>query len=133
MVSALIVFYFLVAFSLIILVLLQDPKGDGAIFGGGGSQSLFGATGATSFIVKATRVAAILFALCVIGLNYTLMSESSRSVIYNTTTDTNLKAPVLEESENKEEIKEAEGAIPKEGEKIESEVSKPETAKDKKD
>ena len=99
MVSALIVFYFLVALSLIILVLLQDPKGDGAIFGGGGSQSLFGATGATSFIVKATRVAAILFALCVIGLNYTLMSKGSRSAIYNTTTDSNLKAPVLEAPE----------------------------------
>lgn len=104
MVSALIVFYFLVAVSLIILVLLQDPKGDGAIFGGGGSQSLFGATGATSFIVKATRVAAVLFALCVIGLNYTLMGEGSRSAIYNTT-DTNLKAPVLETPEEEDTLK----------------------------
>jgi preprotein translocase subunit SecG len=94
MISALVVFYFLVAFCLIVLVLLQDPKGNGAIFGGGGSQSLFGATGATSFIVKATRLVAILFAVSVIGINYLLMSESSKSAIYNETQG--LSVPVLE-------------------------------------
>jgi len=94
MISALVVFYFLVAFSLIVLVLLQDPKGNGAIFGGGGSQSLFGATGATSFIVKATRLIAILFAVCVIGINYMLMSESSKSAVYGV--EPGLNVPVLE-------------------------------------
>lgn len=94
MVSALVVFYFLVAACLILLVLLQDPKGNGAIFGGGGSQSLFGATGATSFIVKATRLIAVLFAVCVIGINYMLMSENSKSAVYDT--NSAISAPVLE-------------------------------------
>ena len=94
MISALVVFYFIVAFCLIVLVLLQDPKGNGAIFGGGGSQSLFGATGATSFIVKATRVTAILFAICVIGINYMLMSQSSKSAVYDA--DSEIATPLLE-------------------------------------
>ena len=94
MISALVVFYFIVAFCLIVLVLLQDPKGNGAIFGGGGSQSLFGATGATSFIVKATRVTAILFAICVIGINYMLMSQSSKSAVYDA--DSEITTPLLE-------------------------------------
>ena len=94
MISALVAFYFLVAFCLIVLVLLQDPKGNGAIFGGGGSQSLFGATGATSFIVKATRLVAILFAVSVIGINYMLMSKSSKSAVYDTNSE--IATPFLE-------------------------------------
>ena len=107
MISALVVFYFLVAFSLIVLVLLQDPKGNGAIFGGGGSQSLFGATGATSFIVKATRLIAILFAVCVIGINYMLMSESSKSAVYGV--EPGLNVPVLETEIETEKETESEG------------------------
>ncbi len=102
MTSALIIFYVFIALILIALVLLQDPKGGGgALFGGGGGKSLFGATGATSFIVKATRVIAILFALCIIGINYTLMKNNNASAIDD---DVNISAPILEEpttNENK--------------------------------
>jgi len=100
MISALVIFYFLVAVCLILLVLLQDPKGSGAIFGGGGSQSLFGATGATSFIVKATRVIAILFAVCVIGINYMLMKENSKSAVFDN--NPAITAPVLESEKEPE-------------------------------
>ena len=100
MISALIVFYFVIAVLLIILVLLQDPKGDGAIFGGGGSQSLFGATGATSFTVKATRLVAILFAVSVIGINYMLMSGNNKSAVYDNNAE--ITAPILEEGEESE-------------------------------
>lgn len=93
MTSALIVFYVFIAISLIALVLLQDPKGGGgALFGGGGGKSLFGATGATSFIVKATRVVAVLFALCVVGINYTLMQGNNSSAVDS---DVEISAPVL--------------------------------------
>jgi preprotein translocase subunit SecG len=94
MTSALIIFYIVIAIALIGLVLLQDPKGGGgAIFGGGGGAGgIFGATGATSFIVKATRVIAILFALCVIGVNYTLMNGNSTSAIDS---KTSIVEPVL--------------------------------------
>ena len=111
MISALVVFYFLVALCLIILVLLQDPKGNGAIFGGGGSQSLFGATGATSFIVKATRLVAILFAICVIGINYMLMSANTKSAVYDANSE--IAAPILETEEkpvSPEETQKAEEA-----------------------
>jgi len=94
MTSALIVFYIVIAIALIGLVLLQDPKGGGgAIFGGGGGAGgIFGATGATSFIVKATRVIAILFAICVIGVNYTLMNSNSTSAVDS---ETQIIEPVL--------------------------------------
>jgi len=122
MISALVVFYFLVAACLILLVLLQDPKGNGAIFGGGGSQSLFGATGATSFIVKATRLVAILFAVCVIGINYMLMSESSKSAVYDANSE--ISAPILETEIQKEEpAVETEKATEVEAEKAEVENS----------
>lgn len=93
MTSALIIFYLFTALTLIALVLLQDPKGSGALFGGGGAgKSLFGATGATSFIVKATRVIAVLFAICVIGINYTLMKSNTSSAIDGST---EISTPVL--------------------------------------
>lgn len=93
MISALIIFYVFIAITLIALVLLQDPKGGGgAIFGGGGGQSLFGATGGASFVVKATRTIAILFALCVIGVNYTLMQNNTSSAVDS---DTQIVEPLL--------------------------------------
>jgi len=48
---------------LVTLVLLQQGKGAdlGASLGGGGSNTLFGAGGATSLIVKMTTITAILF------------------------------------------------------------------------
>lgn len=115
MTSALIIFYIVIAIALIGLVLLQDPKGGGgAIFGGGGGAGgIFGATGATSFIVKATRTIAILFALCVIGVNYTLMKGNSSSAV---DTNTQITEPVLggaaAEPEAKQETqKDAEPAV----------------------
>jgi preprotein translocase subunit SecG len=59
--------HILVCLLLIVLVLSQDPKnsGVGSMFGGGGgSNTLFGATGATTFLTKLTRYSAIVFAIC---------------------------------------------------------------------
>ncbi|PCI27408.1 preprotein translocase subunit SecG [Candidatus Kaiserbacteria bacterium] len=70
-----------VAVMLIFLVLIQDSKGAmGGMLGGGGSNTLFGATGATSFIVKITRAVAIIFAGTCIALTI-LSSNQSTSVI----------------------------------------------------
>jgi len=111
MTSALIIFYIVIAIALIGLVLLQDPKGGGgAIFGGGGGGSLFGATGATSFIVKATRVIAILFALCVIGVNYSLMQGKSSSAVDS---DTQISEPVLGGTPADKTVEEAVDSQPK--------------------
>lgn len=74
------VFHILVAILLVITVLLQDSKGGALGIGGGGasSQSLFGATGATNFLVKATRWLASLFAVtCIILTYYSSHREAS--------------------------------------------------------
>ena len=59
------VFHFIMAVFLITVILLQSGKGSdiGAAFGAGGSQSLFGARGAATFLTKATTVVAFLFLL----------------------------------------------------------------------
>jgi preprotein translocase subunit SecG len=54
------------------LVLVQHGKGAdmGAAFGSGASGSLFGATGSSSFLSKATAVAATLFFCATLALAY---------------------------------------------------------------
>lgn len=66
------VLHVLVAFTLIGLVLIQDSKGGGAlgIGGGGGSNSLLGATGAQTLAARLTRYAAIIFAVTCLSLTY---------------------------------------------------------------
>ncbi|TNF34489.1 MAG: preprotein translocase subunit SecG, partial [Gammaproteobacteria bacterium] len=60
-----IVIHIIVCVALIMIVLLQTGKGAdmGAAFGGGSSQTLFGSTGASTFLSKATTVAAVVFML----------------------------------------------------------------------
>ncbi len=60
-----VVLHVAVCIALIMIVLLQTGKGAdmGAAFGGGGSNTLFGATGASTFLGKLTTVAAIVFML----------------------------------------------------------------------
>ena len=71
---ALVVIIHLIAcFSLILIVLLQSGKGQsmGAMFGGGGgSQTLFGSSGASSFLTKATTALAVVFMLTSLTLAY---------------------------------------------------------------
>ena len=65
MVSILAFVHIALSIFLVILVLIQDPKGGGAggLFGGGGgSNSLFGASGAPTFLARLTRWIAVIFA-----------------------------------------------------------------------
>ena len=66
------IIHLIVSFALIAIVLLQTGKGAdmGAVFGGAGNQTLFGNTGATTFLGKATTVAAIVFMLTSLSLAY---------------------------------------------------------------
>ncbi len=75
------VIHILTALSLIALVLLQDSKSDGlgGAFGGGGSNSILGATGGATLAQKLTRGAAVVFALTSIGL--TTMGNRRSSVV----------------------------------------------------
>ncbi|MBI5064138.1 MAG: preprotein translocase subunit SecG [Desulfatitalea sp.] len=67
-----VVIHVFVCIALIMIVLLQTGKGAdmGAAFGGGASQTLFGTTGASTFLSKATTAAAIIFMLTSLALAY---------------------------------------------------------------
>ena len=82
----LIVIHVVVCVALIMIVLLQTGKGAdmGAAFGGGGSQTLFGSTGASTFLSKATTAAAIIFMLTSLALAY-LSSHRTSETIMDTT------------------------------------------------
>jgi len=62
----------IVCIALILIVLLQTGKGAdmGAVFGGGSSQTLFGSSGASTFLTKMTTGAAVIFMLTSLSLAY---------------------------------------------------------------
>ena len=78
-----IVLHVVVCIALIMIVLLQTGKGAdmGAAFGGGGSQTLFGSTGASTFLSKATTGAAIIFMVTSLGLAYMSGHRVDTSVV----------------------------------------------------
>lgn len=73
----------IVSITLILFILLQTGKGSdlGAMLGGGGANTLFGATGAASFMSKLTTYAAVVFVMTCLALAFisshpaTAMSE----------------------------------------------------------
>jgi len=64
------VLYVLSCFLLLLVVLLQQGKGGdmASAFGGGGSQTAFGARAGATVLTKATAVLGVLFMLGAIGL-----------------------------------------------------------------
>ena len=83
MTIALTILHVLVSLFLIAVVLLQSGKGAemGASFGSGGSQSVFGAGGGTSFLSKLTTSAAVIFMLTSLTLAYVSGQPSSSSIM----------------------------------------------------
>ena len=83
MIIALTILHVLVSLFLIAVVLLQSGKGAemGASFGSGGSQSVFGAGGGTSFLSKLTTSAAVIFMLTSLTLAYVSGQPSSSSMM----------------------------------------------------
>ena len=81
--TILIIVHVIVCVALIMIVLLQTGKGAdmGAAFGGGGSQTLFGSTGASTFLSKATTGAAIIFMLTSLALAYISSHQTADSII----------------------------------------------------
>lgn len=81
LINILLVAHLLVAVVIVILVLLQQGKGSdmGAAFGGGSSQSLFGARGSANFLTRATSLLATLFFVFSIGLAFLYTHERADS------------------------------------------------------
>jgi preprotein translocase subunit SecG len=97
--SVLLIFiHVIVCIALIMIVLLQTGKGGdmGAAFGGGSSQSLFGSTGASTFLSKATTVAAVVFMITSLALAYMSSNQTGKSIMTNT--EAPMSAPAASET-----------------------------------
>lgn len=72
MYTLVVILHIVVSVAMILVILLQTGKGAdiGAVFGGGGSQTLFGSSGPTSFLGKMTAAAAIIFMCTSLFLAY---------------------------------------------------------------
>jgi len=78
--------HILVSVVLILIILLQPGKsGDlGSVFGGGTSESVFGASGAVPFLTKLTRLFAVVFFVTSLSLGYFSVQKIQSSVIRST-------------------------------------------------
>ena len=90
----LIIIHVTVCLALILIVLLQRGKGAsmGAAFGGS-SQTVFGSTGASSFLSKVTAAAAIVFMLTSLGLAFLFGKGAPTSVMQDVAP---IQAPVTQ-------------------------------------
>jgi preprotein translocase subunit SecG len=82
MATVLIIIHIVVCLALIMIVLLQTGKGAsmGAAFGGS-SQTIFGSSGATTFLTKLTTIVAVVFMLTSLFLAFIHGPGSSPSVV----------------------------------------------------
>ncbi len=78
-----VVIHIIVCLALILIVLLQTGKGAdmGAAFGGGASQTLFGTSGASTFLSKLTTAAAIIFMLTSLTLAYMAGNRGTKRLV----------------------------------------------------
>lgn len=83
MITFLTVVHVIVSFFLILVVLLQQGKGQdiAGAFGGGGSQANVGVRSATTVLHRLTTVAAVMFMLTSFGLAILISNPGSNSVI----------------------------------------------------
>lgn len=96
--------FFVVAVTLVVLILLQRGRGSdlGAVFGGG-SSSVFGSRGSANFLTRITAVLATMFFGIALGLAYIYTgvgtpTSVTESVIESTTESETPQVPGLEES-----------------------------------
>ena len=83
MITFLTIVHIIVSIFLILVVLLQQGKGQdfASTFGGGGTQASFGARAATTILHRLTTVAAIMFMLTSLSLTILISRPGTGSVI----------------------------------------------------
>lgn len=120
----LIIIHVIVCIALIMIVLLQTGKGAdmGAAFGGGSGQTLFGSTGASTFLTKATTAAAIIFMLTSLGLAYMSGNKTGDSIMIDT------KTPIEQHAEPEKSLP-AQEPVQKEEASKTAPASEPETSR----
>ncbi len=112
--AIILVVHVIVCIALILIILLQTGKGAdiGAVFGGGSSQTVFGSTGAATFLSKFTIGAAVVFMVTSIVLTY----FSGRGVVVQersvmTEQSTPINATVVPQSQEQGPVKEQSAPI----------------------
>ncbi len=85
MITALTILHIIVCVFLILVVLLQQGKGQdlASSFGGGGTQTTFGARSSTTVLHRLTTVAAVLFMLTSLSLTILISQPGAGSVLSN--------------------------------------------------
>lgn len=83
------VFHVVVAIFIVVFILLQQGKGSdmGASFGGGSSQTVFGAQGSGNLLTKWTAILVFLFLLTSLSMAYFAHTKSEQ--IYDVIIDQN--------------------------------------------
>ena len=100
--SLIVIIHALGALALIGLILIQHGKGAdaGAAFGSGGSSTVFGARGPTSFLTRTTAILATLFFITSLGLAYLSgRSTEGKSVTEQTNITSSVEKPSAEPKE----------------------------------
>jgi preprotein translocase subunit SecG len=93
-----------VCFFLILVVLLQQGKGaDLSVFGGGTTQSAFGARGAATLLHKLTVFGFVAFIFTTVGIGF-LQGGGSTGSVMSTVPEGQVETPVPVEGEVVEEI-----------------------------
>ena len=84
--------YIMIWISLILLVLLQQGKGSdiGSAFGGGSSNAMFGSSGPSNPLTKATAIVSAIFLILSLFITYI-----SRNTVEQ---DIDIESPVIEET-----------------------------------
>ncbi|NNL86081.1 MAG: preprotein translocase subunit SecG [Myxococcales bacterium] len=92
------VLHVVVCIVIVVVVLLQRGKGAevGAVFGGGGSSTVFGSRGAGNFLTKITTGSAVLFMLTSLSLAY-FAREDARSTLFEESETSGEEASPFEE------------------------------------
>src|ERR1041385_3037525 len=83
MITLLTIFHVIVCIFLVLVVLLQQGKGAdwAGAFGGGGTQTAFGARGTGSVLERATTIAAVVFMITSLALTILISQPGGTSVI----------------------------------------------------
>jgi len=122
------VIHVIVSLLLMLVILIQDGKGGDIVsaLGGGGSQSLFGSSGAGNFLTKATITLTVIFVLSSLGLAV-LQTRSQRSVLDGVAPVTETEEPAVKADETAvPENQEMEAVQPDEtGEAVQPEADAP--------
>lgn len=105
-----------VCLLLILIVLLQSGKSAdlAGAFGGGGSQTAFGARGTATFLSKLTSGAAVIFMITSFTLSLLISQDQGRSIMQDAEAPSAEMSTSADSSENKTDLSGGEGTPVKE-------------------